>query len=34
MKERLAAAKKGRTIAGPGDPEDEEPDEPAPNEGR
>jgi 1-acyl-sn-glycerol-3-phosphate acyltransferase len=28
MKERLAAAKKGRTVAGPGDPEDEEPDEP------
>jgi 1-acyl-sn-glycerol-3-phosphate acyltransferase len=27
MKERLAAAKKGRTVAGPGDPEDEEPDE-------
>jgi 1-acyl-sn-glycerol-3-phosphate acyltransferase len=28
MKERLAAAKKGRTIAGPGDPEDEGPEEP------
>jgi 1-acyl-sn-glycerol-3-phosphate acyltransferase len=27
MKERLAAAKRGRTIAGPGDPEDED-DEP------
>jgi 1-acyl-sn-glycerol-3-phosphate acyltransferase len=28
MKERLAAAKKGRTVAGPGDPEDEEYGEP------
>jgi 1-acyl-sn-glycerol-3-phosphate acyltransferase len=28
MKERLAAAKKARTVAGPGDPEDEDPDEP------
>jgi 1-acyl-sn-glycerol-3-phosphate acyltransferase len=32
MKERLAAAKKGRTIAGPGDPEDEEPDDPPTDE--
>lgn len=29
MKERLAAAKKGRTVAGPGDPEDEDDETPA-----